>query len=105
MVKLPEGDFDITDLNHTELVQLANWNGLKASRAYPRERIIEALENYQPFEDGPFDHWRVKLSKWLHRWWSIVRMQVPKKVCPRCDLCRDAQVLDCYMKNKTNIER
>jgi len=104
MAKMPEGDIDLDHLNHTELVALANWNGLNASLAYPREKILHALETFTPFEAGPFDDMRSRMNKWLLRWWNIVRMQVPKKVCPNCSLCRDAQVLDCYSRNKDKIE-
>lgn len=104
MTKLPDTNYSLDALNHTELVQLANYNGLNASRAAPREVVIEHLRSFTPFEERPFDWMRDAMHKWLVRWWSRLRMQVPKKVCPDCYMCRDAQILDCYSSNRANIE-
>lgn len=102
--RMPEADFDLDALNHSELVQLANFNGLNASRAAPREVIIEHLVTFTPFEERPFDWMRNSLNKWMLRWWKRLRMQMPKKVCPDCYQCRDSQILDCYQRNRKNIE-
>ena len=104
MAKLPDADYDLDSMNHSELVQLANYNGLNASRAAPREVLIEHLKTFTRFEERPFDGMRHDLSQWLQRWWSRLRMQMPKKVCPDCFQCRDAQILDCYSRNRANIE-
>lgn len=104
MPKIPVVDIDLSELNHSELVLLAKWCDLPASRALPREVLIESLQSFQPVDIPiPFDKKRQEMSNWLKRWWDVVRMQVSKKVCPRCDLCKDLQVLDCYTKNEANI--
>lgn len=91
-------------LNQSELVLLANWNKLNASRALTREQLLEMLNTLTPNEQpGPFDRERQVLSDWLKRYWSSVRMQVPKKVCPDCFQCRDIQILDCYTANRANL--
>ena len=105
MVTVPDIQIDLTELNHTELVLLANWSDLGASRAFPRETIIQALESMQPLElPRPMEDMQSSLNQWLERWWDVVRMQVPKKACPECFECRDLQVLDCYRRNEKNIK-
>jgi hypothetical protein len=105
MARLPEIHVDLTVLNHSELVLLAKWCGLPASRGMSREVLIESLETFQPSElPIPFDEKRQLMSEWLKRWWSNIRMQMPKKVCPNCRLCRDLQVLDCYSENEKQIK-
>ena len=70
----------------------------------PRETVVAALEGLRPLDlPIPLDEMRESLSRWLDRWWDVVRMQVPKKICPSCVKCRDLQVLDCYRKNEKNI--
>jgi len=44
------------------------------------------------------------MHDWLKRWWDNIQMQMPKKVCPNCHLCKDLQVLDCYSKNEKQIK-
>jgi hypothetical protein len=105
MAKLPEKEYTLDSLNHSELVLLANFNGLNASRAAPREVLIDHLQTFTPFEERPFDWMREALNTWLVRWWNRLRMQMPKKVCPDCYQCRDAQILDCYSRNRANLER
>jgi hypothetical protein len=102
---LPEVHVDFEQMNHSELIQLANFNELNASRATPREMVIEALQTFTPFPARPFDGMRISLNKWLTRWWDALRMQMPKKVCPDCFQCRDAQILACFERNRSNIER
>lgn len=104
MAKYQEFTQQLTDLNHSELVLLAKWCGLPASRAFPRDMLISSLENYRAIElPVPLDDKRQQVSEWLNRWWDKVRMQVPKKVCPNCHLCRDLQVIDCYSLNEHSI--
>ena len=105
MAPRQEVEIDLTELNHSELVLLANWCGLNMSRAVPREAILEALDTLTPNRGtGPFERERKNLNEWLRRWWSVVQMQVSKKVCPDCYRCREIQVLDCYSMNRVNIE-
>jgi len=105
MVKAPDIHIDLVDLNHSELVVLAKWCGLPASRGMPREMLIEELESFVPTEAPvPFDDKREAMSEWIKSKWSIIRMQMPKKVCPNCRLCKDLQVLSCYEKNETHIK-
>jgi hypothetical protein len=105
MARLPEIHVDLTVLNHSELVLLAKWSGLPASRGLPREVLIESLETFTPSElPIPFDEKRRQLQEWLERWWNNIRMQMPKKVCPDCSLCKDLQVLDCYSENERQIK-
>lgn len=97
---------NLEDLNHSELVALARWKDLPASRAYSREELIWSLKNLRPIErPDPFDDMRESMSSWLKRWWSALQMQVAKKVCPNCFECRDIQILDCYSKNEANIKK
>lgn len=105
MTRLPEVHVDLALLNHTELVLLAKWCGLPSSRGMPREMLLESLETLTPVEVTiPFDEKRQLLSNWLKRWWNNIRMQMPKKVCPNCHLCKDLQVLDCYSENEKQIK-
>lgn len=102
---IPKIEIDLDMLNHTELVLLAQWCGLPASRAMPRDVLVESLETFTPTEiPVPFDDKRKQLSEWQKRWWHVIRMQVPKKACPNCHLCRDIQVLDCYLHNERSIK-
>jgi len=107
MVREQELDIDLSDLNHSELILLARWNGLNASRAVPREEIIEALSTFQPLPyPQPFEEEGKRLSAWMTRWWKDkLRMQAEKKVCPRCRFCQEAQVILCFNVNRHNIER
>jgi len=104
MAKVPVVHIDLSELNHSELVMLAKWCGLPASRAVPRDLLVESLEAFTPIEAPmPLDEKRKQMSEWMKRWWNVVRMQVPKKVCPDCTKCHDLQVLDCYTRNESNI--
>jgi hypothetical protein len=107
MAKEQEQEVDLTDLNHSELVLLAQWNGLNASRAVPRDEILNALQTLQPLPyKQPFEEQRQKLSAWSKRWWKAkLRMQADRRVCPRCALCPGALVLLCFQRNQINIER
>ena len=105
MARTPDIHIDLQALNHSELVLLAKWSGLPASRGMPREILIESLETFQPtMVPVPLDDKRKLMSEWLKRWWDVIRMQMPKKVCPNCHLCRDLQVLSCYSKNEASIK-
>lgn len=105
MAKAPIIEFDLNSLNHSELVLLAKWCGLPASRGFPREVLVQSLETFAPTElPVPLDEKRQQMSEWLQRWWDSFQMQVAKKVCPQCHLCRDLQVLDCYTRNERNIK-
>ena len=96
-----EEEVDLSELNHTELVQLAQWLGLPASRGVPRDDLILSIENLSPLAfTSSTEEMRTKLMSWLTRHWEKIQMQAAKKVCPRCNLCRDAQVLECYTKNR-----
>ncbi len=104
MPKIPEIRIDLSELNHTELVLLAKWNGLPASRAIPRGVLERSLHEMEPVDVPiPLDDRRKQMSEWLTRWWDVVSMQVAKKVCPHCFKCSDLQVLDCYLRNESNI--
>lgn len=105
MVKLPEIHIDLDQLNDSELVRLCQWVGIEASRSWPRKLLVHTLENFEAsdFED-PIDKYRYRLSEWLKMHWKRIRMQMDKKVCPDCYLCRDLQVLECYNDNRRKIE-
>lgn len=104
MVAIPAIRIDLAELNHTELVLLAKWCGLPASRGIVREVLIDSLEKLSPVETPiPFDEKRNRLSTWIKRHWNTLRMQMPKRVCPKCDLCKDLQILDCYTINEAQV--
>jgi hypothetical protein len=104
MVNVPDVRIDLDTLNHTELVALANWCGLKAHRGIPRSTLYYHLTKLVPFtEEDPFDGMRGAVSHWLKSYWDRFRLQVGKKVCPNCYECREAQVLHCYMVNSKNL--
>jgi len=104
MVLVPEIDIDLDELNHSELVLLAEWCGLPASRGVPRRILIKALNEFEPIEiQNPIDKNRLAVSRWLERLWDRVQMQVGKKVCPNCYACRDIQVLECHALNRKQI--
>ena len=93
-------DFD--EMNHTELVELAHWVGMKNfSRAIPRELIINALQTLDPMNfPNPVDRMRGSLKSWMIRYWDRIAMQVPKSECPNCELCNDFQAVECHTENK-----
>ncbi len=95
---------NLDKINHSELVALVQWIGVPASRAVPREVLIEALKSLQPFSFyDPVEEKRQHLSEFLKRYWKKIQMQATKKACPNCHLCRDAQVLECFTLNKQNL--
>lgn len=101
-----ETEIDLTELNHSELVLLANWNGLNVTRGLPRETIEYLLTNLVPNNrPDPFARDRQDLSSWMVKYWARIQMQVPKKVCPNCHECRELQVLDCFRANRENLGR
>jgi len=105
MARYPDNPIDLTALNHSELVVLAKWCGLPASRGISREALIESLETYNPTNlPIPFSEKGKQLSEWIQRHWDNLRMQMPKKICPNCRLCSDLQVLDCYSRNERQFK-
>ena len=97
-------EIDLTDVNTSELVQLAQFIGIRVSRALPRAVIIHALENFSPVDyEDPVVVKGKKLSEWLKRYWERIQMQAAKRVCPKCHYCRDAQVLECFHLNRKNF--
>lgn len=105
MPKVPDIKIDLDKLNHSELVLLSNWSGMKVTRAVPRNLIIESLKNFEPLNlPDPIDTARSRISRWLNKHWDRVQMQAQKKVCPKCHLCRDLQVVECYSANKKYFE-
>jgi len=105
MVKLPDITIDLNEINQSELVALCKWVGVPASRGWPRDLLIEALECFSPQDiPDPLDLYRDKVSGLLNRYWERIKMQVQKKVCPNCENCRDLQVLACFNKNRHHIE-
>ena len=98
-------NLDLEMLNDTELVGLCQLQGIQASRAWPRELLIQALSRFESYEfPTVLSKKRSTLSAYLTRYWERIQMQALKKVCPRCELCRDAQVLECYGANRKKIE-
>ena len=66
MVTVPDIRMELEDLNHSELVALANWCGLNASRGIPRSVLYDHLRRFIPFrEETPFDRMRVDVSSWI----------------------------------------
>lgn len=106
MIESEEPPLDYDEINDSELVALCGHLGMtNVSRAWPRHLIILALETMDPLTDlpNPLDAEREKVSKFYLRWWDRIQMQVPKKVCPNCHLCRDLQALSCYQLNSQNL--
>ena len=105
MAKLPEIHIDLDEMNQAELVALCQWAGIDASRAFSRDQLITCLEKFWPLDvENPIRDYQNRMSEWLLRYWERVRMQAAKKVCPRCHLCRDLQVLECFNRSKKYIE-
>ena len=102
MPVVPEIRIDLEELNHTELVLLLRWIGVEnATRAMPREMLIEALETVSPIEaPNPVDRQRKAMSAWLKLHWDRLQMQAPKAACPHCFECSDMQAMECFHKNK-----
>jgi hypothetical protein len=104
MAAKPGKEVSLHLMNQSELVTLANYNELNASRAIPQGQLIEMLQSLTPSRDpGPFDKERYELSQYMIRHWDKFQMQVYKKVCPDCYKCRDLQVLEHYLANRVNI--
>ena len=106
MPKQPELVIDLDEFNQSELVALAQWCGINASRAWPRDMVVEALETFDhPDASNPLDRYRTKMHNWLNKYWDRVKMQAVKKACPNCHSCRDMQALQCFIINRKYIER
>lgn len=105
MPKFAEIQLDLDEVNQTELVALCAWAGIPASRAWPREVLVEALRTFTPPDIPlPLEKSRDIMSKWLQRHWDKFRMQMEKKTCPDCYHCHDMQVISCYDMNKKNFK-
>lgn len=105
MPKYQPVELDFEEFNDSELVLLCHWAGLPASRAIPREVLLESIESVQPIDfKNSVDEKRKKLSSWLKRYWERIQMQASKRVCPSCHQCRDLQVLECYFANRKYLE-
>jgi hypothetical protein len=107
VVRQPDIKIDLPELNHTELVTLCHWVGIKeASRGWTRELLIQALEQFETYPDlkTSIDVKKKRLSSFLKLRWDQMQMQVDKRACPNCHLCRDLQVMECYRPNKLKIE-
>lgn len=101
----PQESIDLSELNQSELVELCRWMSLEASRAWPRELLIQCLQMFDCIEVSTIiEKKAAKLSEWLNLYWDRMQMQAQKKVCPNCHLCRDAQVLACYQLNRRKLE-
>jgi len=104
-LKLPAIEVNFEELNHSELVVLANWSQLGATRANTREEIIQALEAMQPLNTpAAFYDEATRLSEWIRLHWNVFQMQVGKRVCPNCSECGDLQNLECYRFNRKRLE-
>jgi hypothetical protein len=105
-MKIKEEGFVLSELNHTELVGLARWIGIKnVTRGWPRELILQCIEGLNdPDIKNPVDVRRRKMEVFQQKYWDRIRMQAPKKVCPRCGECRDLQVIACYDLNRSYFE-
>ena len=101
---VPDQDIriDFDEMNHSELVKLAHWVGMKnISRAMPREMIINMLQSLSPAEiPNPIDKMRSAMKSWMRRYWGRLAMQVNKSECPNCELCDDFQAVECYSENQ-----
>ncbi len=110
-MKIPHADFEMPwdELNHTELVWLATYNGIPdVSRGVPRDDIIRALREVRtiPGAKDPFKRRKGRLSSWLKKWWDKIGLEQqnpPAKHCPECVLCPDAKIAWCWMHNHEQI--
>ena len=103
--KLPKVEVNLSDLNRSELVLLANWCCLGATQANSREELIQALETMLPLNTpAAFVDEAGRLHQWIEFHWNVFQMQVGKRVCPNCEQCRDLQVLECYRFNRLRLE-
>jgi hypothetical protein len=92
---------DLEDMNHSELVLMMRWAGMRATRAIPREDLITALRNLSPVNySDSIETMRSKVNQWMVKYWPKLRMSVEKHVCPNCQECRDLQAYDCYYLNR-----
>lgn len=104
-MKLKEESFDLDEVNHSELVEMAKWSGIKANKGWPRQVLIECIKSFNdPDIPNPMDAKRQKMEVFQKKYWDRIRMQAPKKVCPKCSECRDLQVLACYDLNRSYFE-
>lgn len=95
------------ELNHTELVQLAQRVGfVGVTRAVPREEVILALQTWNlPETKDPLEAMRDKYIDWINRRKDRVGMQMPRGFfCPQCHICPDAQFADCWIDNHHRID-
>jgi hypothetical protein len=99
-------EFDLDEMNHSELVKMCHWIGMKnVTRGVPRDVIIQSLTSTDTITvPNPVDKERKDLSDWMKRHWSVIEMQVPKSECPNCFLCEDAQVIECFEENKRHFK-
>ncbi len=105
MALVPDITINLREMNHSELVRLAQWIGMaNATRAFTRDVLVEAIESMQALEmNNPVDARRRAMKDWLTRYWDRLQMQAPKSECPDCFKCGDTQAVECYHLNKNNF--
>jgi hypothetical protein len=99
-------DFD--QFNQTELVKFAEYYELYgASRAVPREVLVDAIKNYKDIvEHNPLLVRKDTMSSWLKDYWqdAMDLQKPPFRPCPKCQNCTDMQIVSCYETNKDQID-
>jgi hypothetical protein len=97
-------ELDFTELNHAELLVLAQMVGIPgASAAATRGMLVEALQTLEPIRlQNPMAVTRMKLLRWIKRHWDRLQMQIPEDYEARLS-ASDSQVAFYYLKNKDQI--
>jgi hypothetical protein len=108
--------------NRSELSAIAVANEIPgfpkvgAPRYLPREELIEILIAMRPVPNiDPMQDIRVKINRFMTRYWDRVKCQVKLPQCPECVLgrllpgdqlvrCSEVKVAICYLENKKRID-
>lgn len=99
---------DYDEFNHSELVSLAHFNDVRgASRAVPREDLINAIERHEDLPQNTVLHRiREEFAAWVKAHWDTqLRMQIKEPgISDEGVTCSDLQLLAYYMANEEDIQ-
>jgi hypothetical protein len=103
--KDPEEEVLLELLCHSELVEIAKFNGIEdASRAVPREILIHAIENWEMVGiENPMDRTRMRLTTFFRRFWKRFQMQVPFRSPDAAMEFSDMEAAKYYVKNRDRL--
>lgn len=100
------GEINYDEFNTTELLAFAKHKDVRgATRATPREVIIDAIHNnHDVDDDSRLIEMREELSSYLKSFWDTkFQMQARHSSCPNCETCSDFLLVVCHHANKDGM--